>query len=399
MEWSYLLYFLSTAVFATAFDSECPVDDNQICMTVMSNQMNITEMSGGMDEILSDLKIQLQRNSKDMKELMTILQRDTEEEASKFNELEKCKATNINKAEVKSSLETKKREVMKETQKKLEVREQLQREVDSLKEKKTATLQKIKCLTEQIGLRGTIIANLTVIDHIPLDCADLQIKGETKSGVYTIHPMQDDTTMKVRCDFDTEGGGWTVFLHREPRVNPVDFNLPWKSYKEGIGEASAEYFMSLDFLHKLTSYYPTSLRFDASTYTGETGYAEYHTFRVQDEENKYNVTIDGYQRDSTMKDNLLSNNNCSFTTKDVDNDQFSLGNCATYPNAAPGGWWYASCGHSRLTGALAHTKTWSSASVNKWDGIADSPVNLKTISLKFRRHNYKDLANVREPSP
>lgn len=399
MEWSPALVFLSAVMCVTAFDSDCQIDDAQICSTVMSNQLNITEMRGAMDQFLSDITDELQKNREDMKELMVLLQRDTAEEALKFEELAKCQTQTNEKVAVRSDLETKKKELVEATRKKLAARDQLQAEVESLRQKKAASLEKIQCLKEQIKNREGMIANLAVAAHVPLDCADLQVKGLAKSGVYTIYPMQDDTKLQVLCDLETDGGGWTVFLNRAPQVNPVNFNLPWNDYMIGIGKPPGEYWMGLDFLHLLTSYYPTSLRFEASNFTGFEKFAEYHTFRVDNEENNYKLTLDGYQSDSTMPDNLLTNNDCYFSTSDRDNDKFILGNCATFTNVAHGGWWYSSCGKSRLTGPLLNSMTWASASVYNWDpALSKTAVSLKTISLKFRRHNYRDLANVKGPS-
>ncbi|XP_064080685.1 uncharacterized protein LOC135197559 [Macrobrachium nipponense] len=139
MEWSaVLLVFLSTIMCTTAFDSDCPIGDAEICSTVMSNQLNITEVRGEMDQVLADIKDELRKNREDMKELMVHLQRDTAQEALKIEELAKCQTQTSENVEVRSKLETKKKELMKETQKKLDARNQLQEEVESLKQRKEA---------------------------------------------------------------------------------------------------------------------------------------------------------------------------------------------------------------------------------------------------------------------
>ncbi|GBM44645.1 hypothetical protein AVEN_214179-1 [Araneus ventricosus] len=49
----------------------------------------------------------------------------------------------------------------------------------------------------------------------PSDCSEILASGSNKSGVYTIWPGERNATgkpLKVYCDMETEGGGWTVIL-------------------------------------------------------------------------------------------------------------------------------------------------------------------------------------------
>ena len=59
--------------------------------------------------------------------------------------------------------------------------------------------------------------------------------------------------------------------------------------------------MGLDAIHNLTSQGPVRLRVDMEDFEGATRYAEYSTFTVASEAEKYRLTIGGYSGTSSTE--------------------------------------------------------------------------------------------------
>ena len=91
---------------------------------------------------------------------------------------------------------------------------------------------------------------------------------------------------------DTDGGGWTVFQRRLD--GSVDFYLGWESYKRGFGNLNKEFWLGNDNLHRLTAADDVKLRVDLEDFDGNIKYAEYTTFKVASEADKYRLLIEGY---------------------------------------------------------------------------------------------------------
>lgn len=177
----------------------------------------------------------------------------------------------------------------------------------------------------------------------PVDCADHLMLGRTKSGVYDIYPFRCRCSEPVRvwCDMETDGGGWTVFYSRSNHSVRENFTRSWIESQQGFGNASGEFFMGNEHLHLLTSNRNYKLRVDLDLEDGSSKFGEWTTFSVFDELNKYKLSITGFQTHSMITDCLSPQiNNMFFSTYDYDNDRTN-NNCALVHKS---GFWYNACG-------------------------------------------------------
>ncbi|ELU02779.1 hypothetical protein CAPTEDRAFT_142228 [Capitella teleta] len=183
-----------------------------------------------------------------------------------------------------------------------------------------------------------------------MNCADIQNRGNSLSGVYTIK-TRGGPEMRVYCDMKTDGGGWLVFQRRQD--GSQDFFLTWREYASGFGDLSGEFWLGNRNLHVLTSTQRYEMRVDLRDLEGETRFARYSTFRVASEDQKFALTVKGYS-DGTAGDAMRFHNGQAFTTKDMNNDVASTISCA---NLYKGAWWYKDCYHSNLNGLYLNGTT------------------------------------------
>ncbi|XP_026693345.2 fibrinogen gamma chain-like [Ciona intestinalis] len=195
------------------------------------------------------------------------------------------------------------------------------------------------------------------------DCADIHRKGGRESGVYLIKPDISPTPLRVYCDMDDAGGGWTVIQRRFDGT--LDFSRTWQEYKQGFGQWGCdfvdEFWLGNEYIYALTAQDKQQLKVDLVSWQNESRYAWYSYFKLGDEASRYRLRyIENYRRhpvqnigdafrghsttDSAEGREQTDHKSMQFTTKDKDNDNYAA-NCAAGDS---GGWWFNRCSAANL---------------------------------------------------
>ncbi|XP_059899579.1 angiopoietin-2b [Gadus macrocephalus] len=175
------------------------------------------------------------------------------------------------------------------------------------------------------------------------DCADILRSGVKDNGIYSIRLPNSTQTVKVFCDMQTRGGGWTVLQHRWN--GSVDFHRGWSDYKAGFGDPSGEHWLGNDIIHQLTSSQDYSLQVRLRDRGGSEVFSHYDHFHVDAEDANYSLHAQGFSG-TAGRTSSLTHSGTAFSTKDRDNDGCTC-KCA---QIASGGWWFEACGPSNLNG-------------------------------------------------
>eukprot|EP00058_Branchiostoma_floridae_P018817 XP_002604306.1 hypothetical protein BRAFLDRAFT_88596 [Branchiostoma floridae] len=271
----------------------------------------------------------------------------------------------------------------------LQQEETLQQQEETLQQQEATLQQQEETLQQQanaIHQQDTTLQQCTTSlqqleDKVagPQSCSELLNSGHNTSGVYTLYPAGEVTSpIHVYCDMDTDGGGWTVFQRRKD--GSVDFYLDWQNYKTGFGELGGEFWLGNDNLHHLTAQGGYELRVDLEDFEGNSTYAKYSNFSVEDEGHLYRLTVGGYS--GTAGDSMSRRHSSMFfSTKDKDNDIHESADCA---QTFKGAWWYFSCHRANLNGLYHGGDHQSYADGVNWKSWKGHYYSLKHTEMKIR---------------
>jgi len=149
--------------------------------------------------------------------------------------------------------------------------------------------------------------------------------------------------------------GWIVIQQRID--NALDWNLPWATYRTGFGSININFWLGLEKMHLLTTSQPYRLRFEILVESSRLWYsAEYWSFTVSDEADKYRLAAKGYSGDAgdglhVTTGGYYYHDGMRFSTYNNDNN-----NCAT---VLRGGWWFNNCHWVCLTCQTNSLHLWS----------------------------------------
>ncbi|XP_029468438.1 fibrinogen gamma chain isoform X2 [Rhinatrema bivittatum] len=230
------------------------------------------------------------------------------------------------------------------------------------------------------------------------DCQEIANKGARKSGLYFIKPLKAKQQFLVFCEIDSAGNGWTVLQRRVD--GSVEFNKNWNQYREGFGYLSpddtTEYWLGNEKMHLISSQstLPYVLRVDLKDWDNKKSTADYHSFKVGPEVDKYRLTytyfmggdagdaFDGYEFGDDPSDQFYTRHNgMQFSTYDQDNDKFD-GNCAGQDGS---GWWMNRCHAALLNGKYYKGGNYKSPNLIYDNGIIWATFHNRWYSMQETR--------------
>ncbi|XP_061589067.1 fibrinogen-like protein 1 [Cololabis saira] len=195
------------------------------------------------------------------------------------------------------------------------------------------------------------------------DCSEVFEDGNVASGLYVIRPDGSPTALSVFCDMKN-GGGWTVFQRRKD--GKESFDRAWVEYKHGFGDLyspEGEFWLGNEPLHHITSQGKYDLRIDLEDLKGNQRIAEYKNFRVDNEQDQYQLHVGEYTgdtRDIRNDGDVLGDGRGSANSPCAGGIKFSTYDHPNVINGDPdkarcighskSGWWFCRCDSGKLNG-------------------------------------------------
>ncbi|CAG2226950.1 Tenascin-R,Techylectin-5B,Fibrinogen C domain-containing protein 1-A,Fibrinogen C domain-containing protein 1,Fibrinogen C domain-containing protein 1-B,Ficolin-2,Tenascin,Ficolin-1,Microfibril-associated glycoprotein 4,Techylectin-5A [Mytilus edulis] len=134
----------------------------------------------------------------------------------------------------------------------------------------------------------------------------------------------------------------------------------------------------LEQIHEITKEGNYMLRIDLEDFEGETRYALYSNFLIENASSEYTLRVSGYS--GTAGDAMAFHNDMHFSTKDR-GDKIA---CTT---SYKGAWWYGHCHHSNLNGLYLNGSHFSHANGINWLQWKGHYYFMKTSKMMVRRKN------------
>uniref|UniRef100_A0A8B9XYZ4 Fibrinogen beta chain n=1 Tax=Bos mutus grunniens TaxID=30521 RepID=A0A8B9XYZ4_BOSMU len=216
----------------------------------------------------------------------------------------------------------------------------------------------------------TVTCNIPVVSG--KECEEIIRNGGETSEMYLIQPEDSSKPYRVYCDMKTEKGG--------------------------------EYWLGNDRISQLTNMGPTKLLIEMEDWKGDKVTALYEGFTVQNEANKYQLSVSKYK--GTAGNALIEgasqlvgenrtmtiHNSMFFSTYDRDNDGWKTTDPRKQCSKEDGGgWWYNRCHAANPNGRYywGGAYTWDMAKHGTDDGVVwmnwqGSWYSMKKMSMKIR---------------
>ena len=183
-----------------------------------------------------------------------------------------------------------------------------------------------------------------VVPWRPANCYEIhKKKPDLPDGIYGIYLYDDKPAKVTHALCEMSKGGWTVIFNK---VNAnATFDKPWDDFRDGFGEIDGDHWLGLNQMSLLTQRTRMELRVEMSNGDQDRDVFEYEYFLVGSEADRFRLKISQLALSSPNTDLFAYHNNMYFTTRDKDNDNYSL-NCASVKS---GGWWFNNCYYICLT--------------------------------------------------